>query len=128
MTEKIKNYFISIYPEHTNLFLSLEKITKLKPSLIPLPEAIVKVITGQMLSGVAANTIYKRISLLREKQNLEGSWLLDFESLKKCGLSSSKANSIIKFGIYLDNDSKKIDYWRHLTNEELYKEIKKPDH
>jgi len=125
MTEKIKNYFISIYPEHANLFLSLEKITKLKPSVIPLPEAIVKVITGQMLSGAAANTIYKRISLLREKQSLEGSWQLDFESLKKCGLSSSKANSIIEFGIYLDNDSKKIDYWRHLTNDDLYNEIKK---
>ena len=125
MTKKIKDYFISIYPEHTNLFLSLGKINKIKPSLSPLPEAIVRVITSQMLSGVAANTIYNRIISVREKQNLYGSWQLDFESLKKCGLSSSKANSIIEFGSYLDNDIKKIDFWRHLNNEELNYEIKK---
>ena len=71
MTLKIKKYFASKYPEHENLFLGLTTLNLLKPSSMPLSEAVVKVITGQMLSGVAAATIYKRITTLRENRKLD---------------------------------------------------------
>ena len=38
-----------------------------KPTLVPLPEAIAKIIIGQMLSSKAANSIYERIVSFKDK-------------------------------------------------------------
>ncbi len=124
MTLKIKKYFASIYPEHEDFFLSLRTISKLKPSPLPLTEAVVKVITGQMLSGAAANTIYKRIDALREKKKFIHSWQLDFESLRSCGLSSSKAHAVIEFGRHHKIEAGSIEGWRELSDECLFHRIK----
>jgi len=124
MTLKIKKYFASKYPEHEDLFLGLTTLNVLKPSSMPLSEAVVKVITGQMLSGAAAATIYKRIASLRENRKLDHSWQLDFHSLRSCGLSSSKANTVIEFGCYVAANEGEIDRWLMLSDDCLFNKIK----
>ncbi len=124
MTLKIKRFLAATYPEHSELFLSLKAVPKLKPRPMPLPEAVVRVITGQMLSGKAAMTIYNRVAAARDKRKLAGSWLLDQQSLRACGLSTAKSQAIVRFGCRVGKTACSLDHWRDLCIDDLFLEIK----
>ena len=91
---------------------------------MPLPEALVRVVTGQMLSTQAASTIYARIRSKAEEKRLTGSWQLDHDSLRACGLSGSKARTICEFGAHIGADPTALDHWFNLAPELLIGEIK----
>lgn len=112
------------YPEHESLFSKLKTVPKLKPRDIPLPEAVVRVVIGQMLSGAAAKTIYSRVTTAATERGLVGSWQLDFDVLRSCGLSGAKANNICAFGAKIGNDVFAIEHWRTLDLNSLIEEIR----
>ena len=124
MSIKIKRVLRSIYPEHDALFAQLKTVPKLKPRELSLPEAVVRVVIGQMLSSAAASTIYKRISAVADEQGLTGSWQLDHDSLRSCGLSGSKARTICAFGSKISDDASALEHWRTMEMDDLIQEIK----
>ncbi len=123
MSIKIKRFLAGIYPEHAPFFLRQPTIQIIKRRPITLPEAVVRVVIGQMLSSSAAGTIYARVCVARDLNKLKGSWLLDYDTLKGCGLSGSKAKTIISFGEKVGDDPSALDYWYELTPEDLYAAI-----
>lgn len=121
---KIKRYLQSRYPEFSGHLGQLKTITRIPKRNMPLPEALVRVVTGQMLSTQAASTIYARIRSKAEAQRLAGSWQLDHDSLRACGLSGSKARTICEFGTHIGADPTALDHWFDLVPELLIGEIK----
>ena len=124
MSLNIKRVLKAAYPEHESLFRQLETIQKLTPRDLPLPEAVVRVVTGQMLSGAVAKAIYERITTSATQQRLAGSWLLDYDTLRTCGLSGSKARTICAFGSKIGEDASALEHWRKIDPEALFQEIK----
>ena len=124
MSIKIKRLISSKYPEHGALFNQLKTVPKLKPRVLPLPEAVVRVVIGQMLSGAAAETIYGRVASAAAKRALVGSWLLDFDTLRGCGLSGAKARNSCVFGSTVGNNVSALEHWRDLDFDSLIREVK----
>lgn len=124
MSIKIKRLISSAYPEHGALFTQLKTVPKLKPAVLPLPEAVVRVVIGQMLSGAAAETIYGRVASAAAERGLVGSWLLDFEILRGCGLSGAKARNICVFGAKVGDNVSALEHWRDLGVDALIQEVK----
>ena len=124
MGVKIKRYLRSQYPEFSEMLEPIKPIPRLLKRDIPLPVAIVRVVTGQMLSSSAANTIYQRIRSKADEKHLVGSWQLDVVSLRSCGLSGSKARTICEIGTYVGSDVTALDHWYTLSPEKLISEIK----
>ncbi|MEQ1879506.1 MAG: hypothetical protein ABL878_00880 [Burkholderiales bacterium] len=105
MSIKIKRHLQACYPIHADLLGKVATVPKLCRRDMPLPEAVVRVVTGQMLSSKAAQSIYERVNGRAVDLGLPGSWLLDQESLRACGLSGSKAKTIAEFGREVGSDS-----------------------
>jgi len=124
MSIKIKRLISSTYPEHGALFTQLKTVPKLKPRDLPLPEAVVRVVIGQMLSGAAAQTIYGRVAAAAAERGLVGSWQLDFDALRGCGLSGAKARNICAFGSKVGDDVSALEHWRDLDVNLLIQEVK----
>jgi DNA-3-methyladenine glycosylase II len=124
MTLKVKRYLQVCYPEISDLFEQATTVPKLKKRDIPLQEAVVRVVTGQMLSSQAAQTIYDRITTKAAEQGLFGSWQLDHETLTGCGLSNSKARTICEFYSRVGTDVTTLDQWYKLPPDALLNEIK----
>lgn len=124
MTLKIKRGFAAAYPEHKSLFGELKSIQKITPPDLPLPEAVVRVVTGQMLSGAVARVLYERVAASATQQKLAGSWLLDYNTLRNCGLSGAKAKAICSFGSRIGEDAFALEHWRSISPDALFQEIK----
>ena len=124
MSIKIKRFLANTYPEHAELIMGLQTVKKIQASPTLLPEAVVRVVAGQMLSGAAARTIYSRIVCARDSERLIGSWQLNEQSLRECGLSTSKAQAIVRFGQKIGNNKNALEYWRDLSIDDLFAEVK----
>ncbi|MDI9330927.1 MAG: hypothetical protein QM527_06400 [Alphaproteobacteria bacterium] len=123
MTVSIKRFLAKTYPEHSWFFLNQPTIPRIKPRSISLGEAVVRVVAGQMLSSAAATTIYSRICEARDSRHLQGSWLLDQQALRGCGLSRSKADTIINFGKKIGAEVSLLNHWYELPVDDLMAEI-----
>ena len=125
MSIKIKHYLQAQYPMHAGVLGKVATIPRLRRRDMALPEAVVRIVTGQMLSSKAAHAIYQRVRDKASDLGLEGSWLLDVESLRGCGLSGSKARTICEFGARIGADSSAVDHWYSLSAEDLAEEIRR---
>lgn len=123
MSIRIKHYLQAQYPMHAGVLGRVATIPRLRRRDMALPEAVVRVVTGQMLSSQAAQSIYQRVRGKASDLGLEGSWLLDYESLRSCGLSGSKARTVCAFGTHIGVDARALDYWYSLSAEDLAEEI-----
>jgi DNA-3-methyladenine glycosylase II len=123
MCEAAYEKILSMYPEHRDIFAKVKRQATLAPRGMPLPEAVVRVVTGQMLSGAAARTIYERISLAANEERLVGSWMLDRDRLRSCGLSNAKVQTVVDFGSHVGQNPKALEHWRALSLEDLKSEI-----
>lgn len=123
MTIKAKRFLARVFPEQQDFFLRQQTIRKLTPRPIPLPEALVRVISGQMLSSKAAHTIYARLTTASEREGLAGSWLLNESTLRTCGLSSSKAKAVLQLQETIGSDASALDSWKDMDYEALEREI-----
>ncbi len=125
MSIKIKRYLQAQYPMHAGVLGKVATIPRLRRRDVALPEAVVRVVTGQMLSSKAARSIYQRVRDKTSDLGLEGSWLLDYECLRSCGLSGSKARTISEFGTRIGADASALDHWHSLSAEHLTEEIRR---
>jgi DNA-3-methyladenine glycosylase II len=121
---RIKRHLLSQYPDLADVFGRIKTIPALKPRDMPLPEALVRVVTGQMLSAKAAQSIYERVLAQAQARKLAGSWLLEHDTLRACGLSGAKAATICAVGAQVGRDARALDHWYGLSAESLVEEIR----
>jgi DNA-3-methyladenine glycosylase II len=113
-----------------NVFPGLEPLfeetgpVELSPNReILVAEAVTKIVVGQMLSKEAAASIYQRIETARDQYAHAGSWKLDSDVLKACGLSGRKVRTIKEFGSQYDTEMAVFEAWRNLPYSELVKMV-----
>ena len=124
MSIRVKRHLQAIYPEHAEVFARIPTVRKFRPRDMPLPEAVVRVVTGQMLSSHVAAVIFERLALAARQRGLAGPWLLDVDTLRGCGLSGAKARTIADFGRTIGPDPRALDHWHALDAAALMREIR----
>jgi DNA-3-methyladenine glycosylase II len=125
MSIRIKRHLQSCYPDLADLLGGITTVPKLRRRDLPLPEALVRVVAGQMLSAQAAATIYERVRSRAQADRLAGSWLLGHDSLRSCGLSGSKARTICDIAAHVGSDAAALDHWYGLPPDELMAAIRR---
>lgn len=121
---RIKRHLQAQYPELADILGAVKTVPRLKRRDMVLPEALVRVVTGQMLSAQAAATIYERIAQASSARDLPGSWLLDHDSLRACGLSGGKARTICDIAVRVGKNPRALDHWYDLPPDELMEAIR----
>jgi DNA-3-methyladenine glycosylase II len=125
MSRSIKRFLQQAYPALNDCLERTATIPRIRRRVdFVLPEAFVRVVVGQMLSGKAADTIYGRVRTAAIEQNLPGSWLLDLDSLRKCGLSGAKAAAVLNLRSRIGTVPTALDHWYDLSPNDLVDEIK----
>jgi len=74
MSVKVREYLQFRFLLHAPVLAAIETIPVLRPRKMPLPEAVVRVVVGQMLSSKAARSIYARVNGLARQTGMLGSW------------------------------------------------------
>ncbi|WP_114416162.1 DNA-3-methyladenine glycosylase family protein [Marinospirillum perlucidum] len=112
-------HLLAAYPRLSNLLQKVPAFEALEPQAIPIPEAITKIVVGQMLSRTAADAIYHRLTQKRTACQQEGAWQLSEADLLGCGLSRRKVRTIREFADFYERDQFKVESWRNLDHEQL---------
>lgn len=111
------------YPQISGYLEALETLPSLEPRSIPVAEALTKIVVGQMLSRKAAESIYQRLVVARDRLGLQGCWLLPDRLLRESGLSARKAKTIGELASRYQVCSDEIEAWRQLEYSELVREV-----
>lgn len=111
------------YPQMRDLFAAAGPLRLPRAEATPVAEAIARIVVGQMLSGTAATTIYRRITQARDAAGLAGSWELPADALADAGLSKRKIRTIQTFGEMYARRRTEIEGWRALTYEDLCRNV-----
>jgi len=119
----IKKHLITSYPNIAAYIDKAQLQERLIKSDYQIGDAVVKVITGQMLSRAAASTIYNRLVSTSKEFGLKGTWELPTEVMFSCGLSKSKCRAISEFSEDYMANAESIEQWPNLKIEELYKRV-----
>ena len=107
------------YPPLRGLLAQVRPLPDLVAQPLPVAEAVTKIVVGQMLSRAAADTIYARLTSLRDRRQLAGCWQLAEEELLHCGLSRRKVRTVREFAACYKRDPASIEAWRSLDYPEL---------
>ena len=83
MSRKIQAFLVDVYPHAEHVFTHAAAIPKLKPRQVPLAEAVVRVVVGQMLSGQVADAIYERLQTVAAKRGYAGTWDLRVPEMRR---------------------------------------------
>ena len=124
MSIRIKRHLQARYPDLADVLGQVKTVAVLKRRELALPEALVRVVIGQMLSSQAAQTIYERVQSAAQARELRGSWLLDHDSLRGCGLSGAKARTVCAIGAQVGANPQALDHWYALPPQELLDQIR----
>ena len=111
------------YPHLSDLFVATGPITLPRVDAAPVAEAVTRIVVGQMLSGAAAKTIYRRLIQARDAAGLSGSWELPADALARAGLSKRKIRTIQAFGEMYALRRAEVEAWRILSYEDLCREV-----
>lgn len=120
---QIHRHLVGAYPELCATFRNIGEIDQIRAKTDPVPESVVRVVAGQMLSRQAAGTIYRRIRKQSLGSGLAGSWELSEEALRACGLSRRKAQSINLFAGHYRRQPNRIDGWKNMDWDSLSRAV-----
>lgn len=119
MSKNIRKRLEKIYPEYAHVFRRVPSVEKLVPRDLPVPEAVLRVVIGQMLSIASARTIHERVCNLASDKRVEP-WRLKFCDLRSCGLSNGKCRTITEFRVRYLAQKADYDNWPNLGQKELF--------
>ncbi len=118
-----RQHLIDTYPSISK-YLQKAPLQSLSPNKgMHIGDAIVKVVTSQMLSRSAASTISSRIFSAADDFQLAGTWELPIHILIECGLSKAKCRTIHEFSVAYKSNKCHIDSWPNLNPELFHDEI-----
>jgi DNA-3-methyladenine glycosylase II len=117
--EDIQQFLMSTYPDLGGLIADTVTIDRIEPRTEPVPESVVKVVIGQMLSRHAARTIYERVREYGNRKGFRGSWEVPNAQLRRCGVSGRKIKTIRRFASNYSRNPSRIDAWTALEWEDL---------
>lgn len=123
MREKPTKFLSKSYPRYREFFELVEIPNRLVKRQDSVPNAVLRLVVGQMLSGQAARTIYGRIVEKANNKGIDYPWMLQSNDLRQCGLSRSKCKTIKEFRKRYLNDTNSIDNWDKLTVHDLEKAV-----
>lgn len=89
----------------------------------PVPDALVRIVAGQMLSRMAAQSIVRRMAEAAERLECGPLYRLPEEELRASGLSGRKARTIALIREIADAEPERLENWRKLPFEELATEV-----
>lgn len=107
------------YPHLSHLLNEVPPLQAIRAQHIPIPEAVTKIVIGQMLSRTAADTIYSRVMDSCNRHKFAGSWQLPEKELLACGLSQRKARTIREFSDFYTRSAEEVEAWRDLNHKQL---------
>lgn len=110
------------FPRLVPLFEALGPIVLPQPKSLPVAEALVRVVVGQMLSRQAAATISGRVEILAAEAGAR-SWELPPEILRQAGLSTRKCRTVGLIGEVCRQDPERLESWRQLPFAALRREV-----
>lgn len=123
MTERALAHLSEAYPALRPLLMRVGPLEQLLPSPMAVPEAVVRVVVGQMLSRSAADSIYKRVCEAASRRSSAGSWELPPRTLRRLGLSASKARTIAQFASEYRRNAGAVDRWKLMDAESVRQEV-----
>lgn len=105
------------------MFRMISVVEPLVPRDLPVPEAVLRVVVGQMLSTASAKTIHGRVCDLASYKRIEP-WRLEYSDLRSCGLSNGKCRTITEFRERYVAGKADYDNWPKLSQKDLQTAIK----
>ncbi|MEO0344108.1 MAG: hypothetical protein AAF198_11795 [Pseudomonadota bacterium] len=124
MSSGIK-YLEGVYPKLIPLFDAVGPLQPPVRHAMPLSEAVVNIVTGQMLSNIAAAAIVKRVRSAGQECGAHELFAIPEADLRRCGLSRRKIRSIKEFGVVFEDDPNRFAAWPELPYEDLRLEVRK---
>ena len=84
-------------------------------------EALARIVTGQQLSGKAAETIYTRVrrALPKGRMTIRGLRSVDDETLRGCGLSAAKTRTLRDLVAKIESRELRIQQFSRMTDEKV---------
>lgn len=122
VSELARRHIVRVYPELGSLLNQLEPLAALRCIDMDVPEAITRIVIGQMLSAKAAAAIRARVYASAERQG-KLVWELDTRSLRRCGLSGRKVLAIREFRRAFLRDPARYHRWREHSYDTLRAEV-----
>jgi DNA-3-methyladenine glycosylase II len=121
---QIKRYLCRNIPLLADVLPKIESLPVLTKRNVAIPEAVVRVVVGQMLSTRAAETIYCRLS--QSAIDLSCStWELPFYALREAGLSQAKCRTIVEFATAFSQEPARFERWANMEATALMADIMK---
>jgi DNA-3-methyladenine glycosylase II len=112
--KKALAWLCQTYPNHEFLFTDVREPLKIGTERLPISEAVVRIVIGQMLSRSAAQAIYARCVSRVYALGAQGTWALGATELRGCGVSQRKADAIARFGAAYAATPSRFDAWYKL--------------
>lgn len=89
---------------------------------VPVEDAVIKIVIGQMLSGKAARSIHERVLLACSEAGCRA-WELPDETLRGAGLSGRKVRTIREFAAGMTARADEIERWPDMPFPELRRSV-----
>jgi DNA-3-methyladenine glycosylase II len=118
-----KEHLYQAYPALTQSFDSIGALQPLPKSQLPLPDVIVRIVAGQMLSTKAANVIIARVEAEALMANTCYLYDLSSDTFRHCGLSRRKIRAISEFADSHRSDPARFHGWPELDYGTLRAEV-----
>lgn len=110
---------IKAEPRIEPLVVALGPISAPELSSEMLPEAVAKIVIGQMLSGKAASSIYQKMESARDSEGYSTTCELPFDTLRAIGVSRRKIRTIVEFITKYNEDVEAYQCWKEYDFNEL---------
>lgn len=123
--ENIKKYLTENNPQLNDFFAKVNTIPLLEKKYDELVlVSVIKVVSGQMLSRIAAKTIYERVLNNIKVTDEQSVFNMTREYLVSCGLSNRKAKTIQLLSVKYRSAPSKLEKWKEYAFEDLLVEVK----
>lgn len=86
-------------------------------------DSAVRIVVGQMLSRLAAQTILDRMNARAEEKQVLHLYQLDDADLRRCGLSGRKTRTVKTISELATKENHRLESWRRLSWPELRQEV-----